>query len=609
MCGINLIIDKHKKLDINQIDKMSLLTRHRGPDESTVKIIEGKSKNYHLSVNRLKITDHSDFASQPFFDINSNCALLFNGEIYNFYELKNKLLREKITFSTSSDTEVLFYWIRKYGNDGIKQLEGMFSFIFIDFSSERVLIARDQFGIKPMYFYQNDGYFIASSEIQSIVGTGLVKKELNRTQVLHYLLYKYADAPETFFQNVYELEHGHYLDIRGNTLKKGKYWNQKATTLPGTPDINRIEELILESLLQQLHANVPLGLLLSGGVDSTLLLAMAHKEGFKLPTYSIVNSKNERSFGTNDYYFSRIASEIYSSDHHELVVDVSLFDRFEEFIATMDQPIGDSSYLMTAEICREASKSMKILLSGAGADELFAGYNRHWAFYKYLINKQALNVVAPLLNPFLNNLPTGIQHPLRKKFRLLKKWSRSYDPSPQSTYNKYLTFDALNSHLSVLDENEDEKNWIGWALEHDQSNFLISDVLALSDKASMLHGIELRVPYLNEKLRTYLNSHQPDERIKYGQKWMLKNVLKKYGGKKFVNRPKEGFGLPLSNWLFDPRVVHLWNPVNSKNHVIYEFFDKNIVKKLVNQQKQKVEDHSQLLWSILVLSHWINRNF
>lgn len=618
MCGINFIIDKHKKFGSDLIDGMSASTRHRGPDESRSHRIDANTKTFFIAANRLKITDPSEAASQPFLSPDSKYALLFNGEIYNFHALKNELLDKKIHFSSHSDTEVLFHWLQLYGENGIENLEGMFSFIYIDVEKNKVLIARDRFGIKPIYYYEDDSCFIASSEIKSIIGTGLVKKEINAAQIHHYLLYKYAKQPETLYRNIFEVQNGTALHIKNNEFQVGNYFQREIKSSSPVPNLTTIEEHITNSLIQQLVAQVPLGLLLSGGVDSTLLLAIAHKEGFTLPTYSIVNSKADRSFGTKDYHYSKLAASLYKSEHHELEIDISILNQFDDFIDSIDQPIGDSSLLMTSEICRSASKSlpeqagMKILLSGAGADELFAGYNRHLAFHKYLNNQNKLELLNPFLKPVLKLLPSGFPHPLRKSFRLAKKWLKSIDSSPINTYRNYLIFNELISNGDDKDFNDQydhNSDIFGWALNHDQNNYMIGDVLALSDKASMLHGIEMRVPYLDEKLSDYLTGLPPSSLINNGRKWILRELLTKHGGRKFVNRPKEGFGLPLSSWLFDKKISHLWELFDLKESIIFNYLEKSKFDFLVKQQKQKSEDHGTLLWSILVLGHWLQRNF
>jgi len=209
-----------------------------------------------------------------------------------------------------------------------------------------------------------------------------------------------------------------------------------------------------------------------------------------------------------------------------------------------------------------------------------------------------------------DNILSGFSHPLRKHFKLLKKWSASFDKSPSKTFLNYLKFNEFSSfEHELVDQYEDHSDLFAWALKHDQNNYLISDVLALSDKASMLHGVELRVPYLDGNLADYLAKLPPSSLIGNGQKWILKELLKKHGGRKFVNRPKEGFGLPLSNWLFDKRVSHLWEMFESEESIIFNYLKKEKFDHLVRQQKQKAEDHGPLLWSILVLGHWLQRNF
>ena len=502
MCGIHFILDKNKKLGPEAISRMAGLTSYRGPDESRTKTVHSKAFSYHLAANRLKITDPSDAAAQPFAD--ENHALLFNGEIYNYYELKNQLISRNISFNSHSDTEVLFHWLKEFGAEGIGKLEGMFALVFVDFQSDKILLSIDRFGIKPLYYYEDEKYFIASSEILGITGSGLVEKKLNTSQIHHYLLYKYAKPPETFFEQIFTLKQGTILEYQNKLWEHAVISDDQIEILDGEPASHIVEEIITGSLLQQLNANVPMGLLLSGGVDSTLLLALAKKEGFTLPSFSIVNSREESVYGTKDFQYARLAASMYGSDHTEMVADISLLEKFPEFISQMDQPIGDSSYLMTRTICQKGSESMKILLSGAGADELFAGYNRHWAYYKYLNNQNLFDLLVPSLKKISIFLPSGMSLPYRKRFRLIKKFIDSYDRSSYKVFRNYITF----HNLGLEDGDEDEflqKDFsFSDALDHDRNNYLVHDVLALSDRASMINSIELRVPYLNEKLFSYL---------------------------------------------------------------------------------------------------------
>jgi len=609
MCGINLIIDKSKSLRPDVIRSMTDLTKHRGPDENETIIIQNPIAHYHLGANRLKITDHSSAASQPFFSEDQKYALLFNGEIFNHAHLKNQLLNRGIQFKSHSDTEVLFHWLMAFGLDGIFDLYGMFSFAFIDFANDEVMVARDRFGIKPAYYFKGDPYFILSSEIQAIIQTGLVAKKLNKHLIPHYLQYKYVKPPETFYLEIYELTPGHVLKMKEDQFETISFIKDPQLHESEPIEISTVEELIKDSLLQQITAPVPTGLLLSGGVDSTLLLALAKEEGFSIPSFSIVNTPKESHFGTNDFQYAKKAAQLYGSEHHEIKLDISILEQFDAFITKMDQPLGDSSFLMTSEICRYASSSMKVLLSGAGADELFAGYNRHWAFYQYLRYKDLLNKIIPLLKFLSQFIPKTLPGSLGKQMRMIKKASIDFDNNPGITFNNFLSFHQMKGREFDHVESISNEQWLSWALEHDLNNYLVSDVLALSDKASMQHGVELRVPYLSEELVNYLKKGQAEYLLKNGRKWLLKELLIKYGGKEFAARPKEGFGLPLSHWLMDKRINHLWEFKDNSNHLIFEFLNKDLLNALLLQQRQKQADHGPLLWSILVLAHWLNHHF
>ena len=256
---------------------------------------------------------------------------------------------------------------------------------------------------------------------------------------------------------------------------------------------------------------------------------------------------------------------------------------------------------------------MKILLSGAGADELFGGYNRHWAFYQYLKNQHLIKVLGPLLKPFANHLPTGFSHPLRKQLRLAKKLFQNFDHSPENTFQNFLTFNELSEigeSIASSSENIDTaRNWLSWALAQDIENYLINDVLALSDRASMQHGIELRVPYLSEKLAATIQNSNPEYLFRDGRKWILRQILTRHGGKLFADRTKEGFGLPLGHWLTEERVEHLWEFVHNPEHRVFGFIHQDFIKSLLREQKRRKADHGSFLWSVLILAHWLDYHF
>jgi asparagine synthase (glutamine-hydrolysing) len=613
MCGINFIIDNTASIDSSIIKQMASATKHRGPDETIAKSYKTAGRTYHVAANRLKITDQTAVASQPFLSADGRYILVFNGEIYNFAELKNQLLAIDVRFSSQSDTEVLFHWLINHGEDGIAALNGMFAFIFLDLQSQQLLVARDRFGIKPIYFANNDRFLLVSSEIQPIVHSSLITKELNTDQVQHYLMFKYVKPPHTFFRWVKELLPGQQLAWKKGEMQIKHWYAAPHTHKQLSPEAETVEHLIRNSLLNQLQAPVPLGLLLSGGVDSTLLLAIARDEGYTMPTFSIVNHSMDRSFGTNDYKYARLAARHYGSEHHETVLDRSILDQFDGMIAQMDQPIGDSSFLMTSEICKLAAANcgIKVLLSGAGADELFGGYNRHWAFYQYLKYRSWLVRLAPLGRSISALFPSRFTSPWRKSLRLLTKMAQNIDASPEQTYVRFLAFDELAADFKWNGECsfETQSQWMGWAMSHDLQNYLVADVLALSDKASMRHGVELRLPYLDNEIVQYIKNCEPSAVLNRGRKWLLRDLLIQREGKVFANRRKEGFGLPLGSWLTEARVKHLWEFLDRDDHLVFQFLDKGWLNQLLSDQQKGSADHGPFLWSVLVLAHWLNRNF
>ncbi|MDZ7605254.1 MAG: asparagine synthase C-terminal domain-containing protein [Cyclobacteriaceae bacterium] len=358
-----------------------------------------------------------------------------------------------------------------------------------------------------------------------------------------------------------------------------------------------------------MEKKVPTGLLLSGGIDSTLLLALAYKNGIRMPTFTVVNSAKENSSGTEDGKYSRIAANIYKSDHHELPIDRNILNGFSDFIGSVDQPIGDSSYLLTSEICKHASGSVKVLLSGAGADELFGGYNRHWAFYKYLVNKPLMDLLLPLSRSAFRYLPDLPGLSRVRHLQNMEKMAKSHDRSPEAMWLNMISFHEFKGAHGEFSEKSPSNSWMTWALWHDRTNYLVSDVLALTDKASMLHGLEVRVPYLDDRIVNHLGTIDSRSLMKQGRKWILRQILIDNGGAKIANRSKEGFGLPLGNWFSDKKSAHLFEPLQKANAYIFEFFEKEKFDRIFSEHQSGKRDNGPLIWSILVLSHWLEGNF
>ena len=610
MCGVNLILDKKASLDDYHIQQMNTRLQHRGPDSISWKKMAIGDQKAFVGNTRLKIIDPEEHANQPMVSSDGNYLLSFNGEIYNYHDLKNQLISQGVSFCSQSDSEVLFHWLINYGKAGIKALQGMFAFIFIDKKKGQTLLARDRHGMKPLYFADVDPIFIASSEIKAIFATNLIRKELNELQIFHYLQFRYAKAPETFFKDVFALKPGHVLTIKDGKISEDCFTKKNFVETPETEEAIslKIESLLTDSLMSHLHADVPVGLLLSGGVDSTLLLALAHKNGKQhLPTFSIYTGSKEKSFGTQDRVFAKKAAVLYSADHHEFHIDQGILSHLEEHMGHMDQPIGDSASLLTDFISREAGKSIKVALTGAGADELMAGYNRHEAFYQYLNRIHFFSRNRNLLKGLSSFLPTGFDHPWRKNFRLIKRFMKNLDGDAQQVYLNFLSFDTFKSAEKLYETTSN--GLFQWALDHDRENYLVSDILMLSDQMSMKNSLEFRMPYLDADFTNFIYQLPSTLLIKKGKKWFLKSILQKYRGKAFVDRPKEGFGLPTGKWLHEGHFRPFLKVLNDPESVLFRYIEQTRVQQLISQHLRKKEDYSLEIWSIVILAHWLQRHF
>ena len=380
--------------------------------------------------------------------------------------------------------------------------------------------------------------------------------------------------------------------------------------------VDQTEELLIDALIRHSSASVPVGLLLSGGVDSTLLLAIAAKHNIvDFHTYSIVNSKKEKHFGTEDYLFSRKASVQYGSDHNELTIDHNLLDGFDEFVSEFDQPIADNGAWMTWFVSKKAKEKVGVLLSGAGADEYFGGYNRHLGFFGYLKNYVTIHRFLPLLKLIDKLLPTGANIPFRKQMQLLKKLISGLNIDPEITCDKFLRI--FNNQIPY----KYCKNWPDFhgndfleknmrnSLTRDRQEYLVSDVLEITDRMSMMHGVELRLPYLDDHIVNSMNIVPSYRIMENGRKWILKRLLKRYGGKEFAKRPKEGFGMPFGQWIKMPQYQSLIQKLTSRHRIVFNWVDHETIMNTFQFHLNKKADYTLEIWAFMVLSAWLEKEF
>lgn len=589
MCGIHLIWGKGANKE--SIQKLVSSSHHRGPDQEA---IYSPWAGLWIGVNRLQILHPGPDADQPFWSGDSNSLLIFNGEIYNFQVLRSLLSKMGIDFITQSDTEVLLHYLRVFGAKGLEKLNGMFALIYIDLISKSVLVARDRNGEKPLYYAQNPDNLVISSEVRGIAA--LQNHATDWEQVDHYFYFRAPSPGKTFHRGISEWKPGRY-----STLFRHDTFRWDTLTLPEekeeVPTQKSFSETLEKVVLNQFHADVNVGMLFSGGADSSLLYTLWYKKtGTPLPTFTIQVEKKYRAKYADGNHAIRFAKQI-PTHHHLIEIDQKIFlENWDEYIRSVDLPIGDSAGFLTWMIGKKAKSQVKVLISGAGADELWGGYQRHQAFFRYWDQPEFWSNWAG----FFEKLPFG---------RDWKKFMSGIRPDPNPTF---LNFSALqNSPQEIMGDYERIFNSklpeYKRMLDFDRQVYLVQDVLKVHDNALMAHGIEGRAPYLDLSMLK-LWQQVEDPHLLLGKPW-IKKLLHENDLAWVAERRKFGFGLPLKEWLsqkgvFSKRVFQTlidFDQIHGKNFSAP-------VRQLLQNPETSAKRQFLTLYNLFLLAEWSKLN-
>jgi len=583
MCGIcGIVSDLPDKATI--VSRMMVKMKHRGPDD------EGMfdSKFCSLGNTRLAIIDVNK-GKLPVYNETGNLVLVFNGEIYNYLELKHNLIQLGHIFKTESDSEVLLHLFEEHGVDCLKYLNGMFAFSIWNKKSKELFFARDRLGIKPFYYNLSKDYFVFASELKTLLASGLVKKEVSPYIVFIYLMSNGIAAPQTIIKHIKALQPGYYGIFKEKKLQIKKYWSLKKNLYKGSYNnaLNELKFLLEKSINQRLQSDVPMGLFLSGGIDSSTIAAYALKKN-KMKTFSVGFEKEYQDW--NEVKSARSLAKILDSDHHEVCITKTEFSEdFDIIINNTDQPSRDvfNSWFVS----KHASEHVKVALSGTGGDEIFFGYPHIGRIYKEIKNSQkpVFEVYAKKMkyfNPFeANNL-------------ILDKLFNNY----KGVYNKY--WQRIIAYESQYAEGD---KLIRLVQEHWLNSVFLRDI----DVMSMAHSLEVRVPFLDHKLVEFTYNlplewlHCQNE----GYKLILKDLMKKELPTSVINGKKKGFTLPFNGFLNDKRVEEKIRYYLSKNNVertgvLYY----KMVDLLVNDFYSGKRFNYNQLMSVVVLQAWLMKN-
>lgn len=590
---------------------------HRGPDSSGVFIAD----NYCFGHTRLSIIDLSSAAKQPMTGKGDQTCLTYNGEIYNYIELKKNLLRSGIEFDTSSDTEVLLKLIENDGEGTFNLLNGMFAFAFAN--SKEGFIVRDKYGIKPLYYSIKNGTLYFSSNIASLKVLTGESYELNRPKILEYLYFGSTLGTNTILDGIHQLEPGSYIHIcfETNSFSIKRYVSNFVyeTKTLGVDDYKKaLKEKVISSVRKQLRADVPIGLFLSGGVDSTILAwAASEVSEQKINTYS---ARFDFS-GDEDYLIARNTSSLLGTNHHEFTVSQTdapfALQKLSEIHAT---PLGDYAdiplYLMSLEL----AKTTKVVIQGDGGDELFAGYRRYKTLSQIDRLPSFCHYVMKALGPLSHLIPSQF-YPHKRYLhaisdldwrvfaRLMTTESIFRDPI-NLLINKDFLEDSMQiggSRYRELVDTSRSKSLLEIMLDVDMKIVLPEIFFRKVDGATMAASIESRVPFLDDDLVNLARNIPSSLKVNNGvTKWILKESFKGLIPESAISGRKKGFTVPVGEWLKTTLYEFFWDSVNSS--VLTELLDISEIKSLFKNHQANIIDNSQILWRILCLSLWLNSN-
>ncbi|MHA7130723.1 asparagine synthase (glutamine-hydrolyzing) [Algoriphagus namhaensis] len=587
MCGIHLIWGKLA----NEQNLQLLLdeSAERGPDQQ---MVFSPWPGLWVGVNRLRISDTSSAADQPFWTEDEHAFLIYNGELYNAPELKSLLQTMGQTFKTNSDTEVLLAWLRTFGDKGMSKLKGMYAFLLVNVVTKSILVARDPNGEKPLYFKQGSGSLCISSSAKGlarVVGANLDWESLEN--------YAYLRAPRqghTFFHQVKAWKPNRYSHISNPTTFRFDY-------LPKDLDENkasfeRFEEVLKAAVERQFQADVPLGMLLSGGADSSLLYAKWYAlTGRPLPAYTFEVEKSYRASYPDTSYVDQLRKKFPFEQHQVPVTQEIFLEHWESYLSSLDQPVGDSAGFILWMLARKAAKQgTKVLISGAGADELWGGYRRHEAFAKYLRYK----VWWLRLKPLMLRLPLP---------RVYSKFFQSILSDEQHTFLNFSALKPVSNELYQDIEREFKPTFspVKRMLNFDRKIYLVEDLLKIQDQSLMAHAVEGRSPYLDADFIA-LWKNVNEEELLLGKPWVHQS-LSRLGLDEITGRDKLGLGLPLAEWFAEQGPFARRAFASIRDLAVN--FPKDLppdILAIAKNPERHVRHEFLLLYNLFLLSDWAN---
>lgn len=631
MCGITgmfafNLVGKFNKI---QITNATAAIQKRGPDFQDTYIDEWIA----LGHRRLSIIDTSSIANQPMWDESKRFCIVFNGEIFNYAGLRKNLQNKGVLFFSNCDTEVLLKLYIAEKEDCLQKLNGFFSFCIYDRQEQSFFLARDRYGIKPLLYLFDEDKFLFASEMKSILQYG-IEKNLDYSSLYTYLQLNYIPAPDTILSNVKKLLPGHYLKVTRQKMDIHCYYQipyerEKAANnkVPYESAKEKTKQLLEASVQRRLVADVPLGAFLSGGIDSSIITGLASKHKPDLQTFSI-GFKDEKFF--DETHYSRLVAKHFKTKHTEFsLTNNDLYTHLNSILDYLDEPFADSSAIAVYILSKETRKHATVALSGDGADEMLAGYNKHAAFNRIINSGWKENLVTSL-NPLWNLLPKSRNSSLANKFRQLSRFSEGRKLSSKDRYWQWAGYASKEETLLMLHpelrinmwlkdffprrkailQSLPEKENINDILFADMQLVLPNDMLTKVDMMSMANGLEVRVPFLDFEFVNFVFSLPPEYKIKGSvRKRIVKDAFRDFLPKQLYNRPKKGFEVPLLKWFRHEMKSLIVDDLLSEKFIKdQQVFDYAEINKLKQQLfSSSPGDIHARIWGLIVFQWWWRR--
>ncbi|MFA6321116.1 MAG: asparagine synthase (glutamine-hydrolyzing) [Candidatus Omnitrophota bacterium] len=623
MCGIcgYTHFDKSRHASEAILNSMMDAIVHRGPDDKGV-YVKG---SVALGHRRLSIID-LETGHQPISNTDGSIVIVYNGEVYNFPELKEDLLIKGYQFKTHSDTEVVLHAYEEYGEECVNYFNGMFAFAIWDLKKDKLFLARDRFGKKPLYYAQFDNQFIFASELKALLKHPSARKEIDLGALSKYLAYEYVPSPYSIFKNIKKLEAGSKVVVAGGTVTAERYWDLK---LGGAFDMSLKEAesylltLLRNSVKRRLVSDVPLGVFLSGGIDSSAVVAMMAEimNPKDIKTFSI--GFKEKSF--DESHDARRVANYFGTDHHEEILNPDkMLDIFPDVLKTLDEPFADSSIIPTFLVSKFTRKHVKVALGGDGGDELFLGYP---SFMAHKIDSFLNMIPAPIrkvplgilrgvtarssdymsldfkAKRFLRGLdfPEEVRHQVWTGAFTAKEQERLFLPGNDLKDSLLRTYEPT----AKLFRGVRELDPLVRAMYIYIKTYMTDDILTKVDRASMANSLEVRAPFLDTDLAEFVAAIPPALKLKnFNAKWILKDALKDKLPEETLNKKKRGFAVPVAKWLKED-LRPIFDHAFDKNKIEREgIFDYSYIKKITDEFADNKNDTRKEIWALFMFEMW-----